>query len=107
MISLIGTKTKLEIRQKHHKKGKEGKWLENDDSDFLIQGGISIMVPKADKGTGYAEIKIHDHKTSGDDEWEGSINILYDSSIIEAAVKRFAKKLGLVRRFRVVSWQQK
>ena len=107
MISLIGTKTKLEIRQKHHKEGKGGKWLENDDSDLLIQGGISIMVPKADKGTGYAEIKIHDHKTSGDDEWEGSINILYDSSIVRAAVKRFAAKLNLDEKYTILSWQEK
>jgi hypothetical protein len=107
MIILIGTKTKLEIRQKHHKEGKAGKWLENDDSDLLIQGGISIMVPKADKGTGYAEIKIHDHKASGDDEWEGSINILYDSSIVRAAVKRFAAKLNLDEKYTILSWQEK
>jgi hypothetical protein len=112
MISLIGTKTKLEIRQKH-KKGKEqgevenATWLDNNDSDFLIQGGISIMVPEADKGTGKADIKIHDHKTSGDDEWEGSINILYDSSIIKAAVKRMAKAMGMFGRYSIVSWQMK
>ncbi len=107
MVSLIGTKTKLEIRQKHIKGGKTGEWIDNDDSDLLIQGGISIIVPEAGKGTGKAEIKIHDHKNTGDDLWEGSFQILYDSSIIEAAVKRFARTIGLHDRFSIVSWQER
>jgi hypothetical protein len=54
-----------------------------------------------------AEIKIHAHEETVDEFWEGMIEIRYDSDIVRAATKRFAKKLGSVGRFHVVSWQQK
>ena len=109
MIALYGNKTKLEFRQQHHKGGRIGDWLNNDDSDIRIAGGISLMVPDASKKgtTQKAEIKIHDHKTSGDDLWEGIIEILYDSDVVRAAVKRLSQKVGLLGKFSVVSWQQK
>jgi hypothetical protein len=109
MISLIGNKTKLDLHQKHKIHGKEGAWLENDDSDIEIKGGISLMVPDASKESTdqKAEIKIHAHEETLDEYWEGMIEIRYDSDIVRAATKRFAKKLGLVGRFRVVSWSAK
>ncbi len=54
-----------------------------------------------------AEIKIHAHEEIVDEYWEGMIEIIYDSDIVRTATKRFAKKIGLAGRFRIVSWQQK
>ncbi len=111
MITLYGNKTKLELRQKHKSGGKSGEWQENDDSDIRIVGGISLMVPDASKESTKqkAEIKIHDHKVKGEEvpDWEGSIEILYNSDIVGAAVKRLAEKLGLTKKFTIVSWQEK
>ncbi|NOR52629.1 MAG: hypothetical protein GQ536_00860, partial [Candidatus Aminicenantes bacterium] len=111
MITLYGNKTKLDIHQKHIKGGKHGDWLNNNDSDIRIVGGISIMVPDASKeGTQQkAEIKIHDHKVKDGEvpDWEGSIEILYNSDVVGAAVKRLAEKLDLIERYTIVSWQEK
>jgi hypothetical protein len=111
MITLYGNKTKLDLHQKHKSGGKHGDWQENDDSDIRIVGGISLIVPDASKeGTSQkAEIKIHDHKVKGDEvpDWEGSIEILYDSDVVSAAVKRLAEKLGLFERYTIVFWQEK
>ena len=111
MITLYGNKTKLDIHQKHKSGGKHGDWLENNDSDVRIMGGISLMVPDASKeGTSQkAEIKIHDHKVKDNEvpDWEGSIEILYNSDVIGAAVKRLAEKLDLFERYSIVSWQEK
>ena len=109
MISLIGNKTKLDLHQKYKIHGKEGAWLENDDSDIKIKGGISLLVSDASKESTdqKAEIKIHAHEQIVDEYWEGMIEIIYDSDIVRAATKRFAKNLGLVGRFHVVSWNAK
>jgi len=111
MITLYGNKTKLDLHQKHQKGGNHGDWQENNDSDIRIVGGISVMVPDASKeGTKQkAEIKIHDHKVKDDEvpDWEGSIEILYDSDVVSAAVKRLAEKLDLFERYTIVSWQEK
>jgi hypothetical protein len=40
-------------------------------------------------------------------DWEGSIEILYNSDVIGAAVKRLAEKLDLFERYSIVSWQEK
>jgi hypothetical protein len=40
-------------------------------------------------------------------DWEGSIEILYNSDVVGAAVKRLAEKLGLAKKFTIVSWQEK
>jgi hypothetical protein len=40
-------------------------------------------------------------------DWEGSIEILYDSDVVSAAVKRLAEKLGLFERYTIVFWQEK
>ncbi len=113
-INMIGTKTKLDIHQKHKKGGKHGEWLDNDDSDIIIKGGISLMVPDAAKDKKEkAEIKIHDHKTNEEvliegemENWEGRIEIRYNSDIVRAAIKRFADKIGLFDRFTILSWQE-
>jgi hypothetical protein len=111
MITLYGNKTKLDLHQKHKSGGANGEWLANDDSDIRIVGGISLMVPDASKpGTKQkAEISIHDHKVKGDEvfNWEGMIEILYDSSVVRAAVKRFAAKLDLTERYSILSWQER
>lgn len=111
MITLYGNKTKLDLHQKHKSGGKHGDWQNNDDSDIRIVGGISLMVPDASKEgtTQKAEIKIHDHKVKGDEvsQWEGMIEILYDSDVVSAAVKRLAEKLNLFERYTIVSWQEK
>jgi len=111
MITLYGDKTKLDLHQKHKLGGKAGAWLENDDSDIRIVGGISVMVPDASKPQTKqkAEIKIHDHKVKGDEvrNWEGMIEILYDSDVVRAAVKRLASKLGLSEKYTLLSWQEK
>ncbi len=69
------------------------------------------MVPDASKESTKqkAEIKIHDHKVKDDEvpDWEGSIEILYNSDVIGAAVKRLADKLDLSERYTIVSWQEK
>ncbi len=110
MITLYGNKTKLDLHQKHKSGGKTGDWLNNDDSDIRIIGGISLMVPDASTAETKqkAEIKIHDHKVKGDEvyNWEGMIEILYDSSVVRAAVKRFASKLGLSEKYTILSWQE-
>jgi hypothetical protein len=113
-INMIGTKTKIDIHQKHKKGGKHGEWLDNDDSDIIIKGGISLMVPDAAKEKMQkAEIKIHDHKTNEEvliegemENWEGRIEIRYNSDIVRAAIKRFANKIGLFDRFTILSWQE-
>ena len=110
MITLYGNKTKLDLHQKHKSGGKNGEWLNNDDSDIRIVGGISLMVPDAstESTKQKAEISIHDHKVKGDEvyNWEGMIEILYDSSVVRAAVKRFAAKLNLFERYSILSWQE-
>ncbi|NOR54465.1 MAG: hypothetical protein GQ536_10335 [Candidatus Aminicenantes bacterium] len=115
-INMIGTKTKIDIHQKHKKGGKSGEWLLNDDSDIIIKGGISLMVPDAAKDKNEkAEIKIHAHKMPNEDilvegemeNWEGKIEIRYNSDIVRAAIKRFANKIGLFDRFTILSWQEK
>jgi hypothetical protein len=55
-----------------------------------------------------AEISIHDHKVKGDEvfNWEGMIEILYDSSVVRAAVRRFAAKLNMFERYTILSWQE-
>ena len=113
-INMIGTKTKIDIHQKHKKGGKHGEWLDNDDSDIIIKGGIALMVPDAEKeGKEKAEIKIHDHKTNDEvliegemENWEGKIEIRYNSDIVRAAIKRFANKIGIFDRFTILSWQE-
>jgi len=111
-INMIGTKTKIDLHQKHKKGGHSGEWLDNDDSDIIIRGGISLMVPDAAKDKKEkAEIKIHDHKAvelpDGEMEnWEGKIEIRYNSDIVRAAIKRFANKIGLFDRFTILSWQE-
>jgi hypothetical protein len=112
-VNMIGTKTKIDIHQKHYKGGASGEWLLNNDSDILIKGGICLMVPDAAKDKKEkAEIKIHDHTDieleDGEMEnWEGRIEIRYNSDIVRAAIKRFADKIGLFDRFTILSWQEK
>jgi len=111
-INMIGTKTKIDIHQKHKTGGPKDAWLLNDDSDILIKGGISLMVPDAAKDKKEkAEIKIHSHidleiPEEDMENWEGRIEIRYNSDIIRAAIKRFADKIGLFDRFTILSWQE-
>jgi hypothetical protein len=40
------------------------------------------------------------------ENWEGKIEIRYNSDIVRAAIKRFANKIGIFDRFTILSWQE-
>lgn len=93
-ITMTGTKSKLDIHQHHHK---------DADSDIKIEGGICILVPEADKKKKEkAEIKLRAHGGG-----EGSLEIQYNSDIVDAAIQRLTGKLDLPDRLlNVTSWQE-
>jgi hypothetical protein len=94
LITMSGTKTKLDIHQHAPKNG---------ENDIRIEGGICLLVPEAEKKkTEKAEIKLH-ARGGG----EGDFVIQYNSEIVKAAVKRLSQKVGLPGKFSVVSWQIK
>ncbi len=94
LITMSGTKTKLDIHQHAPKNG---------ENDIRIEGGICLLVPDAGKKKKEkAEIKLH-ARGGG----EGDFVIQYNSEIVKAAVKRLSQKVGLPGKFSVVSWQMK
>jgi len=96
-ISMMGTKTKLEIKQEKAK-------VEGDPvGDINIRGGISLLVPEVEKEKKEkAEIKLH-ARGGG----EGDFKIQYDSVIVEAAVKRLQSKLSnITKLLQVITWEE-
>ena len=97
IISMIGTKTKLEITQQAPKDG------QTTIGDINIRGGISLLVPEADKEKNEkAEIKLH-ARGGG----EGGFKIQYDSAIVEAAIERLRGKLSVTNSLlQIISWEE-
>ena len=94
LITMSGTKIKLDIHQHAPKNG---------ENDIRIEGGICLLVPEAEnEKKEKAEIKLH-ARGGG----EGDFVIQYNSEIVKAAVKRLSQKVNLPGKFNVVSWQIK
>jgi len=95
-ISMIGTKTKLEIKQEA---GKDG----GDAGDINIRGGISLLVPETENAKNEkAEIKLH-ARGGG----EADFKIQYDSVIIKEALERLRGKLDVPDHLlQVISWEE-
>jgi len=96
-ISMVGTKTKLEIKQEPPKI--EGGVV----GDINIRGGISLMVPEAEKEKNEkAEIKLHARGGN-----EADFKIQYDSAVVNAAVERIRGNIGVpTASLQAISWEE-